>query len=77
MAEQGLTPVSKAVEIARQAWGDAPGLDANTLHTGKSLSGVTLSSAAWPASVRNRLDLPEPLRPMRATRSPSSSWKLT
>ncbi|MCF5816835.1 efflux transporter outer membrane subunit, partial [Pseudomonas sp. PA-1-2A] len=25
-------------------------LDANTLHTGKSLSGVTLSSAAWPAA---------------------------
>jgi copper homeostasis protein len=26
MAEQGLTPASKAVDIARQAWGDAPGL---------------------------------------------------
>ena len=35
-------------------------LDANTLHTGKSLSGVTLSSAAWPAFWRSGWLTPGP-----------------
>ena len=53
------------------SWGNWPIFRPGANHNSPS------SAACSPVTTRIRLDLPAPLRPIRHTRSPRSSWKLT